>query len=331
MKIKERHNKAEEIITRYLGDTASHEEILWLEQWVKESDENSRFFLQCKKSWNLSAFTKENLPDVEEEWKIFARENLMEKEVKIRPIASKKAFTITSIAAAVLLLIAGAIWLFSGQSKAVQNFRSVDLVSIEKLSDGSTVSLNRYSHLSFENANIRKAKLDGDAYFEVEKDKDHPFVVFVEDLEVKVLGTSFYVDARDGKQDIQVLVSTGRVSVKAANDSLILKAGEKAIFNRTAKLLKREAIVDQNFLSWKTMNLNFDDTELWQVVQTLNDTYDSQIELSSEKIQSCKITFQFTQHSRAAVLTIISETLDLHIEQKGSRYILSGNSCDQLN
>ncbi|WP_299781597.1 FecR family protein [uncultured Formosa sp.] len=108
------------------------------------------------------------------------------------------------------------------------------------LPDGSTVILNGKSSLQYPNAfkdSIRLVKLKGQAFFNVTKNPNQPFVIQSGSITTKVLGTSFNIIEND--TTVQVVVSTGLVNVSSQLASVYLKPNQKVIYNRTSHQLKK--------------------------------------------------------------------------------------------
>lgn len=91
-------------------------------------------------------------------------------------------------------------------------------ISVITLPDQTKVTLNRYSSLTYPDRfkeDRREVQLQGEAYFEVEKDARHPFVVKADPVEVEVLGTHFNVEAYPGDAEVKTTLLEGSVAVNA--------------------------------------------------------------------------------------------------------------------
>jgi transmembrane sensor len=122
-----------------------------------------------------------------------------------------------------------------------------------RLPDGSVVWLNAASSLTYSpnltSKGKRRVKLEGEGYFEVAKDKNHPFVVESKGQEVEVLGTHFNVNAYVDEPTVATTLLEGSVKVTAANGNQIIKPGEQAI-NNGATIKVTEANIE-NITDWK--------------------------------------------------------------------------------
>lgn len=121
------------------------------------------------------------------------------------------------------------------------------------LPDGSVVWLNAASSLTYAaGLNIegkRRVNLEGEAYFEIAKDKDHPFVVTSKGQEVEVLGTHFNVNAYADEPNISTTLLEGSVKVTAGNVHQVIRPGEQTV-NHKGNISVVEAEME-NTTDWK--------------------------------------------------------------------------------
>lgn len=121
-----------------------------------------------------------------------------------------------------------------------------------RLSDGTIVYLNSESKLKYPEVfggEERKVYLEGEGYFEVAKDAEHPFRVMVNDMEVEVLGTHFNVNAYPEQKGVATTLAEGKVRVRDRGREVVLAPGQQAIAT-SGQLEVREVDV-QEYLSWK--------------------------------------------------------------------------------
>lgn len=167
------------------------------------------------------------------------------------------------------------------------------------LPDGSTVTLNHYSSISypekFKSGN-REVELNGEAYFEVSKDKEHPFIVQTETIDVQVLGTHFNVDAYRDNPDVRTTLLTGSVAVSNKNNSvrMVLKPNEIAIYNKVEQKLTRKALENaKDEISWRHGEFIFDDLPLQEIARELSNSFGASIRISDTALQDYRITARF--------------------------------------
>lgn len=153
-----------------------------------------------------------------------------------------------SIAASIIIVISIGLashWLYSWNeiNRFSQHFTSINGKSFIELPDGSTVWLNKGSELTYKISPFsseRQVELKGEAFFNVAKNNFRPFIVDCSDIEIKVLGTSFNVDAPADDQMAVVSLVNGSVSISTPNDKQKMIPGEKAFYDKSTGKLKIE-------------------------------------------------------------------------------------------
>lgn len=152
------------------------------------------------------------------------------------------------------------------------------------LPDGSKVWLNSVSSLRFPaifNGNERKVELSGEAYFEVVKNTNKPFIVKTHDMNVFVTGTQFNVMAYSDENYSATTLVEGSVHVSNHNGNMVLKPGEQVVANEGANLKKRITDVEQN-IAWKNGLFQFNDSDMRTVMNQISRWYDVSIEYQGE-------------------------------------------------
>lgn len=234
---------------------------------------------------------------------------------------------IITIAASVVVLIGIASLFLLDNNDSITYINNTLAVKTVTLPDGSVVSLNTQSEISFDNSfgdKSRDISLLGEAFFEVAKDISKPFVVKSGSAFVKVLGTSFNVNAKGAV--VKVVVKTGRVEVsnKTQFEHVVLLPGDEAIFIDDSKIHK-QTNSNYNYLSWLDKKLVFKSLPLSIVVNDLMKTYNCNIVLSDTSISNYKITSTFNNVPLNDVLQSIALTFNLSIENRDNKYILALN------
>ena len=193
------------------------------------------------------------------------------------------------------------------------------------LEDGTQVVLNRNSKIRYRkefSAESREVSLTGEAWFDVARDTTRPFVIDAGRALVKVLGTSFNVNAYKENPTIEITVESGVVAVTTKedmDDQMILRAGNSGTYNSNSRELSLVPSYNPNNLSWKTRNLYFEDTPLREVASLIGKVYNVSVVIPSEELGSCPITVTFSDQSLEAILNVLEVTLDLEISRSGNR------------
>lgn len=178
-----KNSDMESLIAKYLAGSTSPEEEALLESWVKENPENKQLFLETKRNWGIAQSGQINFSK-KDAWNTLSNyidkqsSQHEKKEVKTIPLFSTK--NIWRIAATIIVLTAAIYsFLFVTQFRETKVVAESDPVETQ-LNDGTIISINRSSLLTY-NAGYgkdeRRVHLEGEAFFEVEKDTVRPFIV----------------------------------------------------------------------------------------------------------------------------------------------------------
>ncbi|MBK7028417.1 MAG: FecR domain-containing protein [Bacteroidales bacterium] len=332
-----------DLITRYFSGEASPEELMSLSEWIKESDENRKLFEDYGKAWNLTeqSVIDEKI-DLDAEWSVLSGKiNFEEKhpEPKVINISAAESAkkgngkNWLKLAATLLILIASAtfVYYYFGNSSMVSVTADAGIREVT-LPDGSVISLNQGSTLEYPKTfrNKRTVRLEGEAYFKVAHDAGKPFIVKGNESNVEVLGTQFNVKTRNQQGNLEVVLTSGKVSLytnSSPSKKMILSPGDQAEVSPVKNSIIRQLNTDMNYLAWKTRKISFDDTRMDQVIATLKSVYGVELQFTDPGLAECTVTASFDQQPLTSVLKVITSTLDLKVQQKGSIFILSGKAC----
>ncbi len=337
MKNNGEHTDYSVLTGKYLANEATKEEIALLEKWVLAGEQNKKLFNQYRQAWILAQAGKPVVDvDIDNEWNkleniLFAEE---EKNTgKFLTLQPEKSFThFLKIAAIVLIALTTSFFLYRIIAKPeVENVIAMESVKSATLPDGTTVALNKNSVITYPGKfgrKNRKVLLKGEAFFQVKRNEEKPFIIEAENTEIEVLGTSFNVDARPDKQFVEVIVNTGRVALRTQKGKeIILVKGERGVFSKETGELIKETNKSRNYLAWKTRKLIFEDDPLADVVKDISEAYDVKIELSGPALNNCRLTATYDNLSLDAVLNVLKETFDLSVSKKDDIILIIGEGC----
>lgn len=144
------------------------------------------------------------------------------------------------------------------------------------LPDRTKVWLNAESSISYPSVftgTERNVIVVGEAYFEVAKDKQHPFTVKAGAAEVRVLGTHFNIMSYASEGQMQISLAEGSVRVDLGNESRILSPGQQALIKTGAnRIILRDIDIDEA-TDWKNGLFQFDNTPIEQVMRQIKRWY----------------------------------------------------------
>jgi len=289
--------------------------------------------LKIKKYWkNMKNSRGEEKANVDKAWG-----HLINRLEEDKLIISKKEIKFKStyllrIAAAVIILTT---LTFTGKYIISNHFLSpksvIATLSVEKnkiveLSDGSFITLNRDSKVSFPdkfNTRRRKVKLTGEAFFEISPDANRPFIIDAGNGKVTVLGTSFNVITNNSKNEVEVLVASGKVLVESKDGtrSLTLEPGKLGVINNNTS--SRMINTDINYLAWNTEILTYEGTRLEDVFSDLQRAYNISVEVYNNDILNRQLTSKFDNESAETIIRTICLSFNLEFEKKNGIYYLS--------
>lgn len=203
---------------------------------------------------------------------------------------------------------------------------STGQIILKVLPDGTKVWLNAQSKLEYPSGfgKTREVELQGEAFFDVVKDKNRPFIVHAEGLDIRVLGTAFNIKSYPGDPSIATTLVEGKVVIEIEEghgqlqDKIVLKPNQQAIFSRESMDISLIDVDAQRYASWTDGSLVFEDDQVYDVLNTLERWYGVNIHVEDESNLTCRLTARIDKES-------ITETLELLKSITGIRYSIDGN------
>lgn len=237
---------------------------------------------------------------------------LLEKRIS-PPTGTHKLWRIASAVAASILLCITSWYTYDYlQPVSIQTVSTQAEICTVTLPDKSQVTLNRYSVLNYPvrfKGNKREVSLIGEAYFEVEKDARHPFVVKAESVDIQVLGTHFNVEAYPGDPEVRTTLLEGSVAVSIPENSgrIILLPNESAVYNRIKKSLQREIIPESNNeIAWRNGGFLFDYQPLGEIARQLSHAFNIKIKVTEYSLENYRLRAHFNNgENLEQILTLL--------------------------
>lgn len=318
-----------DLISRYLSGEASDAEVQQLESWVLAAEENRATFVSAKKAWVLTGMEKDvTNVDVEKAWK--QTQSSLGNQGKVVPLKQRRRLWIGIAASVAILIVAGLGIIWNGSRNAWKEVVADRTALFANLPDGTEVNLSPGSRIRYKFGTKpaeRRVVLEGGAFFNVEREVDRPFIIEAKEIEVEVLGTSFYVDARNDEPEIQVMVESGQVRVQAAGQQEDLEAEDKVIFRKATNELLAEKNEDQNFRSVVTNDLIFDNSPLEEVLFVLKRHFGVNIVANIADTSNCEIGATYEDQSLNAILLILETTWGIEVIRQDGQIQLTGAGC----
>lgn len=327
-----------ELVARRLSGEATEQEIQELQQFLNQDPKAQYFFEVFSDYWVIEPKSADD--DIQEEIHFqqilaIAEKQEAEEQQQAAPETAfeekAKVFTLKKIlvAAAILGLIATA-YFWTRQNENTVGSRELSMHKVEagtgtkselRLPDGTRVWLNSESKLEYKanfNDSVREVTLEGEAFFDVVKDKTRPFIVHTSDIDIKVLGTAFNVKSYPKDRSIEATLIRGMIEVtnkkEPSSPKVILRPHEKIVFNKTfepappaaeqgkpaespkpfavtalPKNIADSALVET---SWMYNKLIFDGETLRENAAKMERWYNVKLRFSSEKVGHIPIRYQ---------------------------------------
>ncbi|WP_142686382.1 FecR family protein [Chitinophaga polysaccharea] len=315
----------DDLLVKHLLDITTPSEKAAVTAWLAEKAEHQRYFEHFRLIWEesrkLAAVSTVNENDA---WSRFQqRVGADENTTRIVKMDTGFAWRPILRIAAVLIIMIGAAgaWYISSQRNAPLVVSSGEQIKQDVLPDGSQVTLNKQSTITYAGDNKQRlVKLEGEAFFNVTQDPGKPFVIKVNDVTVRVLGTSFNVKSTRGKTE--VIVETGAVEVTKNKNSVQLKQHEKAVVTEQQEAPSKQSNTDELYSYYRTQTFVCNNTPLWKLVEILNEAYGVNIVIANNDKRDLQINSTFTNSSLDSTLKVIGLTYEIAVEKQGSQITL---------
>lgn len=302
------------IIIKKFKCEISVDELTTLNSWL-EVDENRTVYVEMQVLWDSilqegSAY-KSNADQLWKQMEI----RMERKQIKQIHFSLNK-FRWMSVAASVLFLM-----MFSFSVYVAKQWYNANTIALHyncmngksrvTLPDGSVVWLHSESSIEYKSKPFEKqrnVRLVGEAYFNVKKDPEKPFIVKALNFEVKVYGTTFNVEAREGAENMSVSLLSGSVAVKSANKNTMIIPGEVAVCTKNTGAINVEK-QDVNFSAmWANESIRFERKSIKELSKYLSKWYGVKIILDSSIPENQAYTFTIKHEPFEEILRLMART-----------------------
>lgn len=193
------------------------------------------------------------------------------------------------------------------------------------LPDGTKIILNAGSYLKYPEQfgkDNRCVYFKGEAYFDVVKNENYPFIIQSEDYKVRVLGTTFNLYNYDDSEELRLTLCTGKVLMNFGEEQLKLDPGEQLVLDKTNMYLEREHVNTQNYTLWMQNKLYFNRTPIQEVIRRVERAYNCTIKLDRNIALNNFISGTHDNKSLEAVLKSIRLATGIKYKKENDLYIL---------
>lgn len=308
-----------ELIATYLIEGLDKNALAELKVWIAASPENEDYFIQQREVW-FSAVSREAASKYNKDKAFDTFKNRIgsRKQVEKAPRQEFRLSALWRYAAIIAVILAvGCFSYWQGGVNVKDTFADISveapLGSRTKLylPDGTLVWLNAGSRMTYSQGfgvDNRKVELEGEGYFEVQRNEKLPFFVKTKDLQLQVLGTKF--NFRDYPEDHEVVVSLLEGKVELSNllkkeKEAFLAPDERAILNKANGLMTVETVTASNASQWTDGYLFFDEELLPDIVKELERSYNVNIHIANDSLNKFRFYGNFIRREQS-----IQEVLD---------------------
>ncbi|MDR1683304.1 MAG: FecR domain-containing protein [Candidatus Symbiothrix sp.] len=325
------------LLIKLFSGRANDDEICAIKSYAETMPENRAYFQEMKNVWEIAhpAFEPKTI-NVEKAYnKVAAEANLPmqpEKQAWYIPFRRYAAAAAIFIPLAVL-----SVFLINRLPKPVDiaevHYQKVMSPNNERteitLPDGSVVVLNVGSSLEYPrdfSGNRRTVNLEGEAYFQVQKDPAKPFIVHTKKMDIEVLGTKFNVNAYPDQSEIRTTLEEGKVKVTISDndktsDRLLMPNEEISLNLETGDIVKKQ-VNAPDASSWLTGKIAFTSTPLSDVLTQIGRRYNVSIDFQLTEMEKRRLTVRFDEHESVENIFKALESIvpDLVIQKQDNKY-----------
>jgi hypothetical protein len=261
---------------------------------------------------------------------------------------------------ATLLLITGVYWYNSNKTEPVSTTNAYKAFMQETkhksfeynnnsdgeqhivLSDGSEVVLEKNSRLTYAtnfSSGKREVYLEGNAFFNITRNPERPFIVYTQTIVTKVLGTSFYVKAMSNDVTARVVVKTGKVSVfkrenftssdagTATLKGMVVTPNQQVVYDIPNEQMNKSLVEKPVLATQEPLPFNFDDTPATEVFKILQAAYGVPVLIDEEVLKTCTISASLGNEPFYEKLRIICKIINARYEVIDGTVVINTKGC----
>lgn len=282
-------NLSEDILKKYLMGECSEDELIEVNTWINESDEHARQLFRMEEVYQLgkmNAHASEQRMNLAEK-RLYKRLDL-EKKKQSKILRMHQWMKYAAIVAVTLLLGGGVgYWFYQKDTELLIAVANEGIVKEVTLPDGTKVWLNNSATLKYPrefSKTERSVHLEGEAYFEVTKNRQQPFIVESDAMRVRVLGTTFNFKCDKRCRVAEATLIEGEIEVKGNREEgqIILAPGQRAELNKhTGRLIVKQVEAKLDAV-WHDDLIPFEKANIFTIAKSLERFYDVKIILSPD-------------------------------------------------
>lgn len=311
---------SEETIIHYLQGNCSEDEIVAMSDWIGQSDENAREVFGLKQLYEELQARAVSNAEVEQALEESLRRNQPQKQLR-RPRWLSYAATLL----VGLVLGATALFFVQHHNNAATIYADGNINKELSLPDGTHIWLNKGARLWFPsefNGDTREVRMEGEGYFEVAKDKEHPFVINNRLMTVRVLGTKFNYKAEKDRGEVTLLEGSVAVTSGKSQQMQLLQPGQRMDIDAMGRQVISTVNTEMDVV-WHTRLIPFENASISSIARTLEKLYGIKVVIrkgiDTEHTYSGVIEYKEDLDS---VLLLLQHTLPVRYSRNGNTITL---------
>ena len=326
-------------IERYINGLADDIEKDWVESLFLNGEDNYTLQQLLKNDWDLM-LRDPSLPEVDLNHLLDRVHHIIRKNQTLKSQKPLQKFIRIYMRAAAILLLpllvaGGLVYSYLGNHGKTTTDRQVistiyaplgSRVSFN-LPDGTTGMLNSDSRLSYSLpfTNSRQVKLEGEAWLNVNRDEDHPFVISTDNSTVKVLGTNFNVSAYPAGNYVEVVLKQGRVEFQdnKGDEKVTMLPSERLVFQNGN--ISKSVIDPAKYYAWTEGKLIFRNDPMAEVARRIERWYNIKVELADEELEKYSFRATFEDDKLEEVLRYLCMTSPIRYQITPRKLLTDGS------
>ena len=358
----ELNNKKWLLIQRYVTGNANEKEIQVVKRWMNRHPDNKLLVRELEKIWKLSP-EEDFEVNIQAAWNEFKASRLISTSRPVLQLHKKKRKSngrlVHAFRVAAFILVTFIAGYFTHHMSVIINesdklTESPDSYAMQEIttdrgektrvtfSDGTKVMLNSASKLVFPESfhdSVREVHLEGEAFFKVNSVPDQPFIVNIDGVNVRVLGTEFNVRSWPEDPEALVVVRNGKVSVSSTIKNDELQSGvtlEGGYFTRVEKgemPSPAQRVRDDYYLLWTSGGISFNNELMEQVIKNIERRFNVDITVIGDDLLEVPYTGTFQYAEVDEVLSVIAATVGFKYTRIGKEVeiVYDKNTAAMLN
>ena len=306
------------LLEKFLRGEATPKEIELLDERMNDHPDGD-FDSISRSIWEDGTIMSHNLPDEGQKEKmknnLLNRINAEEDFMRSVRVNRKREFLHAfSLAASILVVAMSVVFLILGD-RQIHEYEVVaerGQKSSVTLPDGSHVWLNSASRITYTsdfNKKNRNITLEGEAYFDVAKNKKIPFVVNASEMSITAVGTEFNVRNYSDEDEVCTTLVEGKVIASTLGCDISLTYGQEAVLNRNSGEMSFAVVSDLNHMvPWRSNEMLLDGESLDNLSRILSRMYNVDVYFENDSIKTYTYTGLIRNNSLQNVLELVSNT-----------------------